>query len=67
MAIRVNEILKDKFYLNQTSDNVNHAKITIKMQYIIQQNKIILIFRFKSTTYDILIINLKSILTCSHI
>ena len=30
MAKRVNEILKDEFYLDQTFDNVSHAKRAAK-------------------------------------
>ncbi|EPR71737.1 Transposase [Winogradskyella psychrotolerans RS-3] len=67
MSERVNGILKDEFYLDQTFDNVAHVKKAAK-NAINLYNKIRLHLSLDYKTPNMVsIISLNSILTCSHI
>ena len=68
MAERVNGILKDEFYLDQTFMNVAHAKRAAK-NAINLYNEIRLHLSLDYKTPNMVYLNYqrKSILTCSHI
>ena len=68
IAERVNGILKDEFYLDQTFDSVQHTKRATKSAInLYNQIRLHVSLDYKNTKYGILKNSVNSILTCSHI
>ncbi len=68
MAERVDRILKDEFYLDQTFMNVKHAKRAAKNAIkLYNRVRLHLSLDFKTPNYGMSKCRLNLILTCSHI
>ena len=68
IAERVNGILKDEFYLDQTFDSLQHAKRATKNAInLYNEIRLHLSCRLQNTKYGIFKNSVNLFLTCSHI